>query len=230
MDMLTRESSHLQLLARGAFSITLQQTTLAALSRCEFPEKTPNEPDRWNWVHCRVRRPRQRQPLELIMPDMAGEAILQEVDHPRSFRVISSFLKKCDGLMVLIDVTKLTEGGQTQDFFTMKLITYLAELDDGSKRGWTKRPLALVFTKVDQCEECAADPEDFARKHATGLWQQCEDRFHRHKFFAAAVAGSCANRQADGEARIHVPLRIEPHGIVEPFEWVLSHLNGYTSR
>jgi len=230
MDMLSRQSGHLQLLARGAFSITLQQNTLAALARCEFPEKTPNEPDRWNWVHCRVRRGRQRQAMELIMPDMAGEAIFQEVDHPHTFRVISSFLKKCGGLMILIDAVKLKEGGQNQDFFTMKLITYLAELNEGSKHGWSKKPVALVFTKVDQCEQCAVDPEGFAQTHATGLWQQCQERFRKHKFFAAGVAGACVYRHSQIDGRMHVPLRIEPHGIVEPFEWVLSNLGGSNSR
>jgi len=34
MDMLSRQPDDMQLLARGAFSITLQQTTVAALSRC----------------------------------------------------------------------------------------------------------------------------------------------------------------------------------------------------
>jgi hypothetical protein len=224
MDMLSRQPERLQLLARGAFSITLQQTTLGALARCEFPEKTPNEPDRWNWVHCQIRRPRQRHPLELIMPDMAGEAVLDEVDHPHSFRVISSFLKKCAGAMVLIDAAKLLEGGRNQEFFTMKLISYLAELDDGSKRGWAKKPVALVFTKVDRCDECAADPAAYAKDHAGGLWQQCRERFGCHKFFAASVAGACAFRQTRTEGRVQVPLRIEPHGIVAPFEWLLENL------
>ena len=34
-DMLSRENAPLQLLARGAFSVSLQQATMAALSRCE---------------------------------------------------------------------------------------------------------------------------------------------------------------------------------------------------
>ena len=55
LDMLSQQSEKMQLLARGAFSINLQQTAMAALSRCEFPRKTPNEPDRWNWVHCQIR-------------------------------------------------------------------------------------------------------------------------------------------------------------------------------
>ena len=59
-DMLSRQDDDLQLLARGAFSIKLQQHTMAALARCEFPHKTPNEPDRWNWVHCQVLRKQQQ--------------------------------------------------------------------------------------------------------------------------------------------------------------------------
>ena len=70
----------LQLLARGAFSVSLQQMTMSALANCEFPGKTPNEPDRWNWIHCQVRLSKKRNPAELIMPDLSGEAILEEVD------------------------------------------------------------------------------------------------------------------------------------------------------
>ena len=230
MDMLSRQPQRLQMLARGAFSITLQQTTLAALSRCLFPEKTPNEPDRWNWVHCQIRRPRHRHPMEMIMPDMAGEAILQEVDHPHSFRVINSFLKKCEGAMVLVDAMKLREGGQSQEFFTMKLISYLAELTDEAKRPWAKKPVAVVLTKADQCEESTDDPAQFTRAHASGLWQQCHERFRQHQFFAAGVAGACAYRQSLTEGRVYVPLRIEPHGIVEPFEWLLSRLTSGRRR
>ncbi len=224
MDMLSRQPERLQLLARGAFSITLQQTTIGALARCEFPEKTPNEPDHWNWVHCQIRRPKQRRTLELIMPDMAGEAVLQEVDHPHSFQVITSYFKKCVGAMVLIDAMKLKEGGLEQDYFTMKLISSLGEMDDDPKNGWAHRPVALIFTKADQCEDCLADPAAYAKSHATGLWQQCQERFDVHRFFAASVTGNCAYRQTRGGGRICLPLRIEPHGIVEPFEWLLDHI------
>jgi len=226
MDMLSRQPHRLQMLARGAFSITLQQTTLAALARCEFPDKTPNEPDRWNWVHCQVRRPKPRQTFELIMPDMAGEAILHEVDHPHSFRVITSFLKKSSGALILIDAVKLKEGGRNQEFFNMKLISYLGELDDGSKNRWSKKPVALILTKADECDDCRDDPARYAREHAPGLWQQVQERFRNHRFFATGVAGACAVRHSVTEGRVNVPLRIEPHGVVEPFEWVLSNLLG----
>ena len=224
MDMLSRQPKRLQLLSRGAFSVTLQQTTLSALARCQFPEKTPNEPDRWNWVHCQVRRSGQRRRMEIIMPDMAGEAMLEEVNHPHTYRVIGAFLKRCCGALILVDAIKLYRGGREQDYFTMKLISYLGELDEDPRRGWDRRPVAMVFTKADQCQECLADPAAFAESHATGLWQQCRERFARHKFFAAGVAGACAHYEIRNEGRVQVPLRVEPHGIIEPFEWLLSNI------
>jgi len=224
MDMLSRQQERMQLLARGAFSITLQQTTMSALSRCAFPDKTANDPDRWNWVHCQIRWPKRRHPWELIVPDMAGEALLEEVHHPHSYRVISSYLKKCIGAMILVDTIRLKEGSRDQDYFTMKLISYLAELNDDPKQGWQRRPVALVFTKADQCEPCAADPAGYAQAHAGGLWQQCQERFAIHKFFAAGVAGACVWRESRGTGRARVPLRIEPFGIVEPFEWLLEQV------
>jgi len=224
MDMLSRQAGRLQLLARGAFSITLQQSTLASLARGEFPEKTPNEPDRWNWVHCQIRWPRLRHPMELIMPDMAGEAILHEVDHPHSYRVIRALLKKCEGAMVLIDGLKLRQGAIDQDYFTMKLISYLGELQEDPKESWSNRPVAMVFTKADQCDAWMADPASCARNHAPRLWQQCRERFRKYRFFAARVAGYCAWREMPGQRRVQVPLRIEPHGVVEPFEWLLEQL------
>jgi hypothetical protein len=224
MDMLSRQPEKIHLLARGAFSITLQQTTLSALSRCEFPAKTPNEPDRWNWVHCQIRRPGQRKTTELIMPDMAGEAILEEVDHPHSYRVIRAFLKKCTAALVLVDAARLREGSREQDYFTMKLLSYLSELSEDRKSPWADNPLAIVFTKADCVEECRRDPAAFAQAHAAGLWQHCRERFGRHRFFASGVAGTCAVRDSLTEGRVQVPLRIEPHGVTEPFEWVLEHI------
>ncbi len=225
MDMLSRQPDRMHLLARGAFSITLQQTTVAALARCQFPRKTPNEPDRWNWVHSQIHRRDQPVPLELIMPDMAGEAILEEVDHPHSYRVIRAFLEKCAGALILVDAIKLKEGSLEQDFFTMKLLTYLSELVEAPRNAWSNRPVGIVFSKADQCEECMRDPTAFAEKHAKGMTRQCLERFPKHKFFAAGVAGACAFREIPGEPRVRVPLRVEPRGIVEPFEWILDYID-----
>jgi len=224
MDVLSRQPQHIQVLARGAFSITLQQTTIAALARCEFPRKTPNEPDHWNWVHCQVRRGKQRQPMELIMPDMAGEAVLEEVDHPHTYRVVRAFLKKCTAAMVLIDAVRLKEDTREQDYFTMKLLSYLSELGNEPKHSWAKRPVALILTKADQVEECLEDASVYARTHAAGLWQQCRERFGCHQFFGVGVAGACVFHDSLLDGRLLVPLRIEPRGIVEPFEWLLENL------
>lgn len=224
IDMLSRQTDRMQMLARGAFSITLQQTTVGALARCEFPNKTPSEPDRWNWVHCQLRVPKRKRPVELIMPDMAGEALLEEVDHPNSYPVIRAFLQKCAGVMILVDALQLHEGKFDQDYFTMKLLTYLSELDDHPKTGWSQRPVALIFSKADQWEEPFIDPTGFAQGHTAGLWQLCQDRFRLHRFFASGVAGACAMRHVRGEGHQRVPLRVEPRGIIEPFEWLVDHL------
>jgi hypothetical protein len=224
MDMLCRLPSRVRIITRGAFSITLQQNTITALARCCFPEKTPSEPDRWNWVHCQLRRPPQEAPVELIMPDMAGEAILEEVDHPHTYRVIGAFLKKSAALLALVDAISLREGHRDHDYFTMKLLSYLAELDGDPQHGWCQRPIAIVFTKADQCEQCFEDPVAFARSHATGLWQQCQERFRRHRFFATGVVGAVGYCRSAFDGDVDVPLRVEPRGVIEPFEWLLDEL------
>jgi double-GTPase-like protein len=221
-DMLSRQDEALQLLARGAFSIRLQQHTMAALSQCEFPEKTPNEPDRWHWMHCQVLG-KKKKPAELIMPDLAGEALMEEVDHPNSFPVIRAFLGKCAAVLVLIDAPRAEAGDSDEDFHTMKLISYLCEMDAESVTGWKNRPLALVFTKADQCEDCFDDPAAFARRHTPGVLQQCRERLKRHGFFAVGVAGAVGARN-ESHGRVLVPLRVEPRGIVEPFKWLLDEL------
>ncbi|MEX0936371.1 MAG: hypothetical protein WDZ59_00815 [Pirellulales bacterium] len=224
MDMLSRQTKPLQVLARGAFSISLQQRTAAALSQGDFPAKTPNEPDRWNWVHCQVRSKYHRRPVEVIVPDMAGEAVLEEIEHPRSYPVIRAVLSKCAGVAILIDAMRLQAGQHDQDHFTMKILSFLSELERDAKRSWTDRPVALILTKSDQCDRCFDDPEAFAKTHAAGMWQQCHERFPQYKIFATGVAGACAFRHVLGENRRRIPLRIEPHGIVEPFDWLIGNL------
>ena len=224
MDMLSRQPDAVQLLARGAFSINLQQTTVSALARCEFPEKTPNEPERWNWVHAQLRAPAEKRPTELIMPDMAGEAVLGEIEHAHSYRIVRALLTKCAGALLLVDAAPFQSSDGGHDFLAMKLLSYLSELGDPNVPNWAQRPVAVVFTKADQAEECFADPEGYARAHAAGLWQQCCERFRRRRFFAASVAGVCAWRQSAYSGRVQVPLRIEPRGVVEPFLWLLEQL------
>ena len=224
LDMLSRQKEHLQVLARGAFSVSLQQNTAASMARCQFPRKTPSEPDRWNWVHCQVRGPRMGKGVDLIVPDLAGEALFTEIDHPHSYRAIEQLLGKCAGVIVLVNACRLQEGMLDQDYFSMKLLSYLSESSAAGREPWRRRPLALVFSKADQCEECFDNPTAFAQRHTPGVWKFCEQRFERFRFFASGVAGACAVRHVPGEGAVQVPLRTEPRGVVEPFEWLLSEL------
>ena len=223
-DMLSRQHEQWQMLARGAFSISLQQSTMAALSRCEFPDKTPNEPDSWNWIHCQVNPPNKKRPVELVMPDLSGEAILEEIEHPHSYPVVRAFLAKCSGVLVLVDAARLDASQQDQDFFAMKMVSYLCELNPDRKHGWPNRPVALVFTKADESETCFDNPEQFSQRRVPGLSQLCKERLRSYQFFAAGIAGACGYR-LDRGVKVHVPLRVEPRGIVEPFVWLIEHLN-----
>src|SRR5438067_7777725 len=125
-DMLSRQDEHMQLLARGAFSIQLQQHTMASLAHCEFPNKTPNEPDRWHWVHCQVLR-KKHKPAELIMPDLAIESLLAEVRHPNSFPVIRAFLTKCAAVLGRIDAPLAKSADSDGDCHAIQLISSLCD-------------------------------------------------------------------------------------------------------
>lgn len=221
-ELLSRDTGPLQLLARGAFSIGMQQATVSALARCEFPAKTPNDPDRWNWMHCQIHR-RQQTPLELIFPDLAGEALMAEVEHPGSFPLIRTFLKRCSGLLILIDSSSASAGDSREDLAARKLITYLSELDT-TKNGWASRPTAIVFSKADACEAEMIDAVRFAQTYTSGLASDARKRIPKHQFFATRIAGATAFRQTRFGGKVHVPLRIEPHGVTEPLAWLLEQL------
>jgi len=224
MDMLSRDQSPLQVLARGAFSITLQQMTIAALNNCEFPDKTANEPDQWHWIHCLVETGRRRS-LETILPDMAGEAILEEIDHPNTYPVIRALLKKCAGVMLLLDSIRMGDGKHDQEHFAMKVLTFLSELEGTSRRDrWQNKPVGLLLTKADQIEQCFEEPGQFLQEHAPGVTQLCTRRLRKTAVFATGVAGACAYRSVLGDHRVRVPLRIEPRGVIAPFAWMVQKL------
>ncbi|MEI8375131.1 MAG: hypothetical protein WCJ35_20110 [Planctomycetota bacterium] len=253
MDMLSRQPERLQIVARGAFSIGLQQTTVSALARCEFPAKTSTEPESWNWMHCEIHRketvvaseppsflsrfarftPRKQRTavtnkspcVELVMPDMAGEAILEEVEHPQTYLLVRSLLRNSSAVLLLLDASELSRGQRDPDFAAMKILSCLKELEiQGGAGRKSRRSVALVFTKADQVEGCRENPEGFADTYATGAWQYCRQGFRDYAFFAASVVGGCTWLEVRGEGRRRIPLRIEPHGIIEPFEWILEKL------
>ncbi len=229
MDMLTRHVGLLRSTARGPMSISLQQTTTTALATGWFPEKTPTGAEHWHWVHCQFNCRRRRRPLELAIPDVSGEALATETERPGRYPAIRSLLGKCAAVMVMADAERLQAGDHEQDFVTLKLLSLIGDLRDERvqsrrHRGIEKRPLALVFTKADQCDGLRENPTEFAASHAGSLWNDIGSRFPRHEAFACSVAGATALRDNYGRKQ-QVPLRIEPHGVIEPFGWLMSELD-----
>ena len=112
-DILSRQPGPLEFVARGAFSVQLQQQSIAALARRSFPVDTAIAPGDWNWMHCQVKGRKQRRPLELIVPDMSGAALQADIEHQAS-PTIRSFLKKCAAAMILVDAERLLRGDQAR--------------------------------------------------------------------------------------------------------------------
>ena len=228
MDILTRQIGLLRSTARGPLSISLQQATTTALATGWFPEKTPREAERWHWVHCQFNCRRRRRPLELVIPDVSGDALAEETEHSGRYPAVQALLAKCSGVMVLADAQRLQSGDHSEDYVALKLLSLVAELRDQRQgrrsHGPDRCPLALVLTKADACDGCLDAAHEFAEAHATALWSDCQSRFKRHEVFACSVAGATAYRDSL-ERRQLAPLRIEPHGVVEPFGWLMTELN-----
>lgn len=222
-DMLSHANQPMQLLARGAFSVSLQQSVMAAMAGCEFPAATSVEPEDWNWVHCEISHRRRRRPLELIMPDLSGQALELEVDHPYTYPLLRPLFNKAAAAIVVLDAASMSGGERQQDFVAMKLLSHLAESNDHRRSGWPNRPIVFVLAKGDRCESCFDEPSEFVREHAPGVWRLTHDRFRRFAFFATSVPGTTAHR-SDSDLPVEVPLRIEPRGVIPPFAWLVEQL------
>src|SRR6478752_3114993 len=151
MDMLTRHVGLLRSTARGPMSISLQQTTTTALATGWFPEKTVTTGEHWHWVHCQFNCRRRRRPLELIVPDVSGEALVVETERANRYPALRSLLAKAAGVMVLADADQLQTGDHSQDFVALKLLSLIGDLRNEQShsrrgRGAERRPLALVLT------------------------------------------------------------------------------------
>ena len=226
LDMLSRGAGNLHGTAKGPFSLSLHRNLILALERQRFPEKTPNEADRWDWVHCEVTSGRRGPIYDIVTPDVAGEAVMAELESPKSNQTIRSLINRCSGLVVLVDMIQMVADGQGQELFAMQLVSYLDSLRPTPKRrGKVDVPVAIVFTKADLYEDSVRDPDAFARANAAGLWRLCESRLKSYRFYCSGVAGSTAKLiDRDGYESL-VPLRVEPRGIVEPFAWMLTQIH-----
>ena len=224
MDMLSRRTSEMQLLARGAFSVSLQQQTLSAFACRQFPPSTPVDPADWMWVHCSVRSQHSKRPLDLVLPDISGERAIQELESSDSSHAIRRMLSHGAAAMVLVDVDGLLSGNKESEFFALKVLSNMVQGEKPKKgKGWPDRPVAVVFTKADRCDWAFSAPEEFARRYVPALWRQCQDQLHKHRFFATSIAVVATAIDSHSE-RINVPLRIEPRGVIEPFAWVVEQI------
>lgn len=229
LDMLSKGIGSMRGLPNGPFSLGLQQQAISALVSRRFPEKTASESDSWNWVHCQVTNKKYKnRVLDMITPDVAGEAVALEVEQPDTYPVIRTVLARSEAILLLFDSLRCRDSGRTEDMFAMKMMSYLYQMYERLgqlKRGKVTTPVAIVFTKSDICPEVRENPRQFAESNMPGLTQSCESRFSTHEFFATALVGSHAFGVDAYGRRVQVPLHVEPRGVVEPMEWAFKQLH-----
>jgi len=226
LDMLSQRANDFEAVPRGAYSVDLQQIVISHMAYRMFPPKTPMETDEWNWTYYQVcKRASSPKWVDLVMPDVAGEAIAAEVASPSTFRIIQNLLQKSSGLLLLVDAALAANGSAQPDFFALKMMSYIDTMF-ACKRG--KRigmPVAIVLTKSDYCPECFDSPRRFAEANLNRLWNVCESRFSKVEFFASSVVGSLAYATAgDNDVVTPIPLHTALRGILEPFEWMVAQL------
>ncbi len=225
LDMLSKRAGDFEAIPKGAYSVNLQQAVISYLSRRGFPPKTPSEVDLWNWAYYQVvQRRGGTNWFDLVMPDMAGEALAAEVDNPKSFQVIHNLLAKSEGCIVLIDAAVASTGSPQPDFFGLKLMSYVDDMFAVKRGDKIDVPVAVVLCKADYCPESFDNPAKFAQTNLNRTWNICEARFQSVRFFAASVVGSLAYGTDEDGNIVSVPLHCAPRGILEPFQWILSRL------
>jgi uridine kinase len=225
LDMLSKRAEDFQAIPKGAYSVNLQHTVISYLSARQFPPKTAMEVDDWHWAYYQVSRHKRGAKIyDLVMPDMAGEAIAAEVANPKTFKVIRSLLEASAGAILLVDGALAAAGSPQPDFFALKLMTYLDGVIASKHMQRLDTPVAVVLSKADYCPDCFDDPRGFAQTNLNRLWNICESRFTHFEFFAASVVGALGFGSDESQNVVPYPLHIAPHGILEPFEWVLSKL------
>jgi hypothetical protein len=224
LDLLARGVCGLHGLAQSPFTLNLHRNLILALERQRFPEKTPVESDRWDWVHCAIYAGKNKTAYDIVTPDVAGEAVMGELDNPGAHKTIRALIERCAGLVVLVDAVQVVADGQGQELFAMQLISYLDTLKPRKRSRKIDVPVAIVFTKTDLCDEWIREPEAFAKANVPALYNQVLARLSRYSFYFSGVAGSTSRLvDRDGQEML-VPLRIEPRGIVEPFAWLINLL------
>jgi len=225
LDMLSKRADDYDAIPKGAYSVDLQHNVISHLGARQFPPKTSVEADQWHWAYYQVAKHGRKKPIyDLVMPDMAGEAIAAEVASPQTFAVIHSLLEKSRGAVLLVDAALAAAGSPQPDFFGLKLMSYLDGILATKGNDRLQTPVAIVLSKADYCPECFDDPSEFARSNLNRLWNICENRFEHYEFFATSVVGAIGFGADEYDNVVPYPLHVAPRGIIEPFEWVLSVL------
>lgn len=225
LDVLSKRPRDLEAVPKGVYSINLQEMVITHLAARQFPMKTASEPDTWHWAYYQVTHRKRREKFyDLVMPDLAGEALAAELDNPHTFQVIVNLLSRSAGIILLLDAERAAAGRQHQDFFALKVASYIDDLQ-GSKRGRkVRKPIAFALCKSDRCPECFDDAHRFAETNLNRLWNLCHSRFDRFAFFACSVVGGLCYTDGGDGSRIDYPLHVEPRGVLEPFVWVINQL------
>jgi hypothetical protein len=226
LDILSKGNRGIQGLPNNSFSVTIQQHTISALEGRRFPEKTPSEAEGWQWVHCEVSSTAKRKNfLDIVTPDFAGEAIATELEHPGTHLAISSVIYQSRAVIMLIDSLGVRDAGRDEDFFAMKMASYIHNLRTPKGSFTNKRkakiPLAIVLTKSDNCPEAMDDPERFATDNMPGFSKFLQRNFEAYRFFAATVVGATAMLADHRGYFMEIPLHVEPRGVTEPLEWII---------
>ncbi|MBJ42799.1 MAG: hypothetical protein CMJ80_05875 [Planctomycetaceae bacterium] len=226
LDVLSKGVNGIQGLPTNSFSVAIQQHTIAALEARRFPDKTSSEAEGWQWVHCEVKLAEKRKNcLDVVTPDFAGEAIAAELDHPGSHLAITSVISQSKSIILLIDSLGIRDSGRDEDFFGMKMASYILNLRSAKTKFNMKRkskvPLAIVLTKSDSCPEAMEDPERFATDNMPGFARFLERNFQTYQFFASGVVGATAVMADHRGYIMEMPLHIEPRGVTEPLEWII---------
>jgi hypothetical protein len=226
LDMLSQRTQDFEALPRDARSVDLPQTVISHMAWRMFPPKTPMEANQWNWACYEVtRRGRGGRVIDLVTPDLPGEAIAAEFTSPATFKIIQSLLNKAAGVLLLVDAAQAAHGSSQPDFFALKTLSYIESCTNQAGKRRITTPLAIVLTKADYVPECFDDPHQFARANLSRLWNMRERRCSRAEFFASSVVGALGfATRADEQAVRPLPLHTALRGIVEPFEWIVAQL------
>lgn len=226
LDMLSQNANNFEAVPIGSHSVDLPQLVISHMAYRMFPPKTPMETDEWNWAYYQVcKRGRSPRWIDLIMPDIAGEALSAEIASPSTFKAIQSLLSKTAGMLLLTDAAMAANGSSQPDFFGIKMLSYIDSMYATKRRRKIETPIAVVLTKSDYCCEAFDEPARFVRTNLSRLWSLCESRFANVRFFASSVIGSLAYAPNPQEQTVTpIPLHTALRGVLEPFEWIVDQL------